>query len=249
MSRGPAPSTSRTLREWVAACLVASVCVLCVMAPGSASASEDDDDDGRERHRSHRISGPRRESYDASLPVPIVDAAGLLRGGQTVVVHWEARHSIEECELLLSIDGGRTFELRISPELEGDRSHYAWRVPNLSAHDARIRLRARVRGHEVEGPVSGRMRIVSDTERPRERWLFREGGFSEDIAAPARAEHLGSNDRAEFHLARSQPMGPHEETAVPGAPGAYVILRPLEDPALPSPDPLFPPPRFRPLLL
>jgi hypothetical protein len=52
-------------------------------------------------------------------------------------------------ELLLSLDGGATFSLRLSAELDPLQRSFAWRVPELPAAQARVALRAEVAGREV----------------------------------------------------------------------------------------------------
>ena len=54
----------------------------------------------------------------------------------------------QEMELVLSVDGGQTFPLRVTAELEGESSHVAWSVPNLVSKEARLALRAGLEGHE-----------------------------------------------------------------------------------------------------
>ena len=54
------------------------------------------------------------DRYDPSLPTPLLPA-DTVRAGERVVVTWKPTGLVEECELMLSVDGGRTFPLRISP--------------------------------------------------------------------------------------------------------------------------------------
>lgn len=120
----------------------------------------------------------RNDRPDASIPVPVIDAGQEVRAGQSVVVRWKALGpDVEELELLLSIDGGWTYPLRISPELAGAENRYVWRVPNLSARDARIRIRARIDHREVSGFSSVSFSIVRNAALPPERWLFHESGW------------------------------------------------------------------------
>jgi hypothetical protein len=67
----------------------------------------------------------------------------------------------DEMELLLSIDGGEVFSVRVSEELEPDRRRFLWRVPSLATTRARLALRAGEGG-----------------ERERERILVVSGEFS-----------------------------------------------------------------------
>jgi hypothetical protein len=133
---------------------------------------------GKRTNASEAEHEERNDRPDASIPVPVIDAGHKVRAGQSVVVRWKALGpDVEELELLLSIDGGWTFPLRISPELAGAENRYVWRVPNLSARDARIRIRARIDHREVSGFPSASFSIMRDAALPPERWLFHEGGW------------------------------------------------------------------------
>ena len=133
----------------------------------------------------------RSESSDEddSLPAPSV-AAEQLRAGQRVIVRWSPiGPEVEEFELILSLDGGRTWSLRISPELHRDQHRYEWDVPNLGAEHARIRIRARIDQHEVWGPEGAPFRMVPSTNRPKERWLFWETWRWDQGGTEGIAEH------------------------------------------------------------
>ena len=118
------------------------------------------------------------------VPTPVLDLDEV-HAGARVTVRWKALPaSVEELEILLSIDGGRTYSLRVSPEIAGCEDEYVWTVPNVSATDARIRIRARIDERETEGPPSPSFTIVTDFRKPREAWLFREEGEPEP-AEPA----------------------------------------------------------------
>lgn len=174
-----------------------------------------------------RAHGAEHDRFDSSLPRPALDA-DTLRAGDVVVVTWSPSPRIEECELLLSIDGGRRFPLRISPELEGDAHRYEWRVPNLAVRDAHICLRARVHGREVNGPIGPRFTLVADASRPREPWWFSEEGWwsvPEPGADPA-AHGWRSRENGELRAAAaSSPIeSPGRATAT--APTHRTVPRP-----------------------
>ncbi len=71
-----------------------------------------------------------------------------LSPGTIVEVRWTslcgaAREGrLDESELVLSLDGGRTFPVRVSPELRACASRFLWKVPALPADHARLALRA-----------------------------------------------------------------------------------------------------------
>ena len=86
-------------------------------------------------------------------------AGGVLRGGETAVVAWEADAlpaAAEEWEAFLSIDGGRHYAVRITPHLDIDIHRATWTVPNITARDVRVLLRFgdEQNESEVELPAS-----------------------------------------------------------------------------------------------
>ena len=120
---------------------------------------------------------------------------GVLRAGQVIELQWSAApREVEELEIILSLDGGRTWRIRVSPELDADAGRYLWHVPDLPAERARLRIRAGDgRGGEWEGTPGETFRIVGsgrvgETERPlieRGWWFVRDeaaGGESEGLA-------------------------------------------------------------------
>jgi hypothetical protein len=121
----------------------------------------------------------------AGVPAPTVPAAEL-RAGEVVEVRWSALPpDAREMELLLSVDGGRTWPLRVSAELDPRERSLRWRVPNLAASGARLRLRCGDAEREVEGPASAAFAIVADPARPRDRFRFHEGTWWESDMDPA----------------------------------------------------------------
>jgi hypothetical protein len=64
-------------------------------------------------------------------PVPTFDGQEVV-AGQRVEIRWRPiGRDAEEFELVFSIDDGRHFDVRVSPELTGGVLRYVWRVPNL----------------------------------------------------------------------------------------------------------------------
>ncbi len=117
---------------------------------------------------------------DPRLPVPILDATEV-HAGDRVTFHWRSLgDAAEELELVFSIDDGRHYDVRVSPELSGGEYRFEWRVPNVGVHQARVRLRARILGRETSGPVGAPFRIVPNPLRAPERWAYRHGEWWED---------------------------------------------------------------------
>ena len=71
-----------------------------------------------------------------------------LAPGSIVEVTWTSLCStaqgrdIDEAEIVLSLDGGKTFPIRVTPELKPCTAKYLWKVPALPAAHARLALRA-----------------------------------------------------------------------------------------------------------
>lgn len=83
-----------------------------------------------------------------------------LEAGSTIEVSWavDPDPSFEEMELVLSLDGGRTFPLRVTGEISPEGTRISWRVPDLPTLEARLALRA---GSDEE-PGEETILIVSD---------------------------------------------------------------------------------------
>ena len=114
----------------------------------------------------------RAASSPLAWPGPVVSA------GDTVALTWRALPGeAEELEVLLSLDDGRTFPVRVSPEIEAREGGYRWRVPALATEHARLRIRYGVAHHEIETEPTAAFRIAL-ASAPREPGpLFREGAY------------------------------------------------------------------------
>lgn len=71
----------------------------------------------------------------------------VLSAGALAEVAWEPRSGFEaiekaeEWEAYLSVNGGRTYPLRVTPHLDLGIRRFRWTVPNLPTPDARLLLR------------------------------------------------------------------------------------------------------------
>ena len=85
------------------------------------------------------------------------ERGATLHGGELVEIRWSGiPPEVEEVELLLSVDGGRHFSLRLTEELDAHSRSFLWRVPNLISDGAALELRMGNGGREVEsapGPL------------------------------------------------------------------------------------------------
>jgi hypothetical protein len=89
-------------------------------------------------------------------------AGERLEPGESIEVSWaldqhQAR-AFDEMELILSLDGGRTFPLRLTRDLSPGSGRVTWRVPALPAGKARLALR----GGSDEEPDLESIAAVSD---------------------------------------------------------------------------------------
>lgn len=81
-----------------------------------------------------------------------------------------------EAEIVLSLDGGMTFPVRISTELSPCTTRFRWRVPALSTTQARLGLRTGEEGREETEEiefVSERFTILADPEGRNEALVSR----------------------------------------------------------------------------
>lgn len=101
----------------------------------------------------------------ASGPRLVAPVAGHeLTAGSLAVVEWEGRPPIEkaeEWEAFLSLDGGRTHPLRITPHLDLTIRRFTFRVPAFPTRDARFLLRFGDERREVEVETPHRFTIVA----------------------------------------------------------------------------------------
>jgi hypothetical protein len=102
-------------------------------------------------------------------------AAGALHSGEIVELRWRGvPREAEEMELLLSLDGGRSFAVRVTPDLDGDRGAFSWRVPPFPSVQARLAMRINLAGREVIAALSAPFRIAAD--RRAAPWTARSRG-------------------------------------------------------------------------
>ena len=91
----------------------------------------------------------------------------VLVAGSLAELAWEPGADLEawprarEWEAFLSLNGGETFPLRITPHLELSENRVSFRVPQLAAEDVRILLRVGDETEERSQPVPFKWRIVS----------------------------------------------------------------------------------------
>jgi len=133
--------------------------------------------------------------------------AATLRAGVTVEVRWGGLPpGVEELEILLSLDGGRCFSVRVTPECDPHAGRYLWRVPNLATSDARLRLRLGIGGREIEVEPSARFAIVGRSDLSPEFDQFHENGWWAGLARGTSGPACGLTAPA-ASLAAARPVG------------------------------------------
>lgn len=104
-------------------------------------------------------------------------AGATLRGGEAVEVRWSGVPAeAEEVELLLSLDGGRGYSLRLTEELDADSRSFLWRVPNVVADRAALGIRMGIGGREITATPGPIFQIAPDASLPSAplRWASGE---------------------------------------------------------------------------
>ena len=103
-------------------------------------------------------------------------AGEALAPGAVVEVRWASlcdaarageKREIDEAEVVLSLDGGRTFPIRVTPELRPCATRFLWTVPALPTVHARLALRAGSEQRDATETLeilSGEFRILSDPD-------------------------------------------------------------------------------------
>jgi hypothetical protein len=155
-----------------------------------------------------------------TLRLAVPDAAALEPGFE-VRVSWsleagEARRDFDEMELVLSLDGGRTFPLRVTRRIAPNDGGTSWRVPSLPTAHARLALRA----GEDERP--GQERVVGVSEEFRIR--------SEPSAAAEELFQVGDEERTLDALDGAPPPAP-PDSSVDGPPDSLARADSFDLPA------------------
>ncbi len=155
----------------------------------------------------------------ASSPVELVAPlpASVLVAGSTAELAWRpladapALAGAEEWEAFLSLDGGRTFAVRLTPHLDLALRRVAFQVPDLPSDSARLLLRFGDERQERAVLLPGPLRIVRDpSPAPRAGNLWRERTFT--AGEPARSGEPGV---VFWEEGRRDGSGSHSREAAP----------------------------------
>lgn len=168
-------------------------------------------------------------------------AGDELVAGSAATIEWEGLalpERAEEWEAFLSLDGGRTWPLRITPHLDISIRRFAFRVPDLPAGEARILLRFGDERREVgmEAPQRfsiapaafpiprARTRVLARGERARDGdegvvvWVEGSrsgGGLREIVALDPGAEMRAIRPAGPLVLLAGGPVSSRETLAPP----------------------------------
>ncbi len=129
-----------------------------------------------------REERPRAQPL-ARLVAPLDGAE--LGAGELVWLEWvpgpglEELEEVEEWEAFWSLDGGRTFPVRLTPHLTVESRRVSVRLPGTPSDDARLLLRFGNEKREFDQPVAARFRVRElrgVAVRPlARRWSLRRG--------------------------------------------------------------------------
>lgn len=110
-------------------------------------------------------------------------AGTALAAGSTAELEWASAATlagVEEWEAFLSVDGGKTYPVRITPHLDQDLRRITWQVPSTPTPDARLLLRFGDERREVSVELPHRFSIVPSP--------VAAAGFTLASVAPDRGE-------------------------------------------------------------
>lgn len=97
---------------------------------------------------------------EESGPRLILPGSHAVVAGQEIALAWTRDDEVSELEILLSVDGGRTYPIWISPRLSPRDCRFVWRVPDESGRSLRMRIRFNRGGREIEGAPTASLDVV-----------------------------------------------------------------------------------------
>lgn len=184
-------------------------------------------------------AGARPALAYARLAAPASGAE--LEAGSLATIAWEGLalppHT-EEWEAFLSVDGGRTYPLRVTPHLDIRIRRFDFRVPDLPTREARLMLRFGDERREVEVEAPQRFAIVPGprlwTPSPRRVFASGEAARAGDRGVAFWVE--GSRDGARLREVVSTGGLPSVTGVEPARSLVFALLWPAVDRAsLPPP--------------
>ena len=107
------------------------------------------------------------DGFRAPSPGEVLSPGAIVELRWSPVCRAPEHRDLDETELVLSLDGGTTFPIRVSPELNACASRYLWKVPSLPTAHARLGLRGGLEGRnptETLAVVGSEFRILSEPD-------------------------------------------------------------------------------------
>lgn len=174
-------------------------------------------------------------------------AGAALVAGSTADLEWapdggfDRPSRVEEWEAFLSLDGGATYPVRITPHLDQDLRRFRFEVPAVPTPDARLLLRFGDEREETPVELAERFSIVAAPLALPASTLTRWAAAAGEPALPGRAGVVawveGSRRGAALHQVVAPPDGGwRDRFTPPDAPGDAEALLPDPPPAR-SPGP------------
>ncbi len=111
-------------------------------------------------------AGAEQRAFNVHLIEPAAGASAV--AGSAASIAWEADNTpadVEEWEAFVSIDGGRTYPIRVTPHLDAGIRRFNWTVPSLPGAELSILLRFGDERQERPFAFPVRMRITGSLPR------------------------------------------------------------------------------------
>ena len=131
----------------------------------------------------------RAESAPIRLVAPQEEAT--LLAGSSAELEWAPLgplEGVEEWEAFLSLDGGATYPIRITPHLDRDLRRVRWQVPGIPTSQARLLLCFGDERRELYLELPQRFAIAA---APGAEWAFALASVAQAPGEPALPGHVG----------------------------------------------------------
>ncbi len=171
-------------------------------------------------------------------------AGSIVRAGAVIEIRWtDVPDSSRELELLLSLDDGGRFPVRLTGELHPGTRSFTWQVPNLPAAHARILVRFDDDGREEEGEAGPPFTILADPGQSAEIVRFHRGELwlgsgpaSGEVSGPAFGDGRESRVLPLAPFTDALASSRKETAAPPAATRALAHSTPSDFPVVMNPD-------------
>jgi hypothetical protein len=161
------------------------------------------------------VTGAR--ANDRAFEVHLIEPAEHvdLVAGSTASIAWEATNApanVDEWEAFLSVNGGRTYPIRLTPHLDLAIRRFTWTVPFLPGAEASLLLRFGDERDEREFAFPARMQIKGSMPLDLFRYEIVTGSASTRSREDDHGEELvewveGSSDGSRLHrVFSSEPL-------------------------------------------